>query len=105
MAAPITGVTNVGEVEKTKLVEVVPVAPAAVYPVILLNAVMPAELALVPPLATGKTPVTPEVNGRPVKLVATPEEGVPKAGVTNVGLVENTRLLLVVPVVPVAALR
>ena len=32
-----------------------------------------------PPLATGKTPVTPVVNGRPVKLVAVPEEGVPKA--------------------------
>ena len=32
-----------------------------------------------PPLATGKTPVTPVVNGRPVRLVAVPEDGVPKA--------------------------
>ena len=32
-----------------------------------------------PPLATGRTPVTPVVNGRPVKLVAVPEDGVPKA--------------------------
>jgi hypothetical protein len=35
-------------------------------------------------------PVTPVVRGRPVKLVATPDDGVPKAGVTKVGLVANT---------------
>lgn len=32
-----------------------------------------------PPLATGKTPVTPVVKGKPVKLVAVPDDGVPKA--------------------------
>ena len=31
----------------------------------------------VPPLITVNIPVTPVVNGSPVKLVATPEEGVP----------------------------
>ena len=31
----------------------------------------------VPPLATGKVPVTPVVRGKPVKLVAVPLEGVP----------------------------
>ena len=45
---------KVGDAENTRLVEVVPVAPAAVNPVILLKAVMPAEVAFVPPLATGK---------------------------------------------------
>jgi hypothetical protein len=33
----------------------------------------------VPPFATGKRPVTPVVSGRPVKFVAVPLEGVPKA--------------------------
>jgi hypothetical protein len=39
------------------LVLVVPVAPDAVYPVMLLNEVILAEDAFVPPLATGTTPV------------------------------------------------
>ena len=39
----------------------------------------------VPPLATGRVPVTPVVRGRPVAFVSTPEAGVPSAGVTNVG--------------------
>ncbi len=42
----------VGDVEKTRFVLVVPVAPAAEYPVILLNAVMLALVAFVPPCAT-----------------------------------------------------
>jgi hypothetical protein len=41
-----------------------------------------AEIPL-PKLATGKLPVTPVDKGNPVKLVATPLEGVPKAGVTR----------------------
>mgnify|MGYP001605857210 CR=1 FL=1 len=56
----------------------------------LLKAVMLALEALVPPLATGKTPVTPVVNGKPVALVKVPEVGVPKIGVTKVGLVAKT---------------
>jgi hypothetical protein len=39
----------------------------------------------VPPLSTGKTPVTPVVSGNPVKFVATPLIGVPSAGAVNVG--------------------
>ena len=48
--------------------------------------------ALVPlfRFVTGRLPVTPVVNGSPVALVSTPDAGVPRAGVTNVGLVANT---------------
>ncbi len=95
----MVGVVRVGEVENTRLLAVVPVAPAAVNPVMLLNAVMLAVEALVPPLAIGSTPVTPLVNGSPVRLVATPEAGVPSAGVTSVGDVDSTMLP-----VPVTAL-
>ena len=111
-----------GEVLKTKLVEVVPVDPAAVYPVMLLNAVIDALEAFVPPFATGNTPVTPVVKGSPVQLVRAPDEGVPSTGVIKVGDVNvpvetvgfvsvgvvivgdvlNTRFVLVVPVAPVA---
>ena len=51
----------------------------------LLNDVMLAVPALVPPLATGRMPVTPVVSGSPVTLVITPEAGVPNAGVTKTG--------------------
>ena len=44
----------------------------------------------VPPLATGKVPVTPVDKGKPVALVSVTEVGVPSRGVTNVGLVANT---------------
>src|SRR3989338_7445129 len=67
VATPKTGVTKVGEVENTRLVDVVPVVPPAVKPVMLLKQVIEAEEQLVPPLATGKTPVTPVVRGKPVK--------------------------------------
>ena len=33
----------------------------------------------VPPFATGNRPVTPVVSGRPVKFVAVPLDGVPRA--------------------------
>jgi hypothetical protein len=46
--------------------------------------------APVPPLATGRVPVTPVVNGRPVQLVNVPDEGVPNTGVTSVGEVAST---------------
>jgi hypothetical protein len=61
VGVPKTGVTSVGLVDKT--VEPVPV-----------DVVTP-----VPPFATGRTPVTPVVRGNPVKFVAVPEDGVPKA--------------------------
>jgi hypothetical protein len=52
----------------------------------------------VPPLATGRVPVTPVVSGSPVALVRTPDAGVPRAGVVSVGLV---RVLFVSVCVPV----
>ena len=52
VGVPNAGLTSVGDVENTRLVDVVPVAPAAVYPVILLNAAIPAVVVLVPPSAT-----------------------------------------------------
>lgn len=61
-------------------------------PVVWVPSVMRSErvVAPVPPLATGSVPVTPVVSGRPVKFVATPEDGVPSAGVTSVGEFANT---------------
>lgn len=61
------------------------------------------EVTPVPPLATGKVPVTPEVKDKPVQLVKVPEAGVPRTGVTNVGLVANTSEP--VPVSSVTAVR
>ena len=52
----------------------------------------------VPPLPTGSVPVTPVVNGRPVRLVATPDVGVPNKGVIKVGLVALTTVPVPVPV-------
>ena len=57
---------------------------------------------LVPPLATESVPVTPVVSGKPVALVKTRAVGVPRAGVTSVGLVANTATP--VPVSSVSAL-
>jgi hypothetical protein len=50
------------------------------------------ELAEVPlfRFVTGRLPVTPVVRGKPVAFVNVPLDGVPNAGVTNVGLVANT---------------
>ena len=50
----------------------------------------------VPPLATGNVPVTPVVRGKPVRLVATPDAGVPRTGATSVNAVP----LVVAPVMP-----
>lgn len=85
---PNAGVTSVGEVDRTTL----PVPVDEVTPV--------------PPFATGSVPVTPVVSGSPVRLVATPDDGVPKTGVTSVGDVERTTLPVpvddVTPVPPFA---
>ena len=63
-------------------------------------------VAFVPPFAIGSVPVTPVVKGKPVPFVSVTDVGVPKTGVTNVGLVDNTTLpepvLLVTPVPPEA---
>ena len=60
-------------------------------------------MAFVPPFAIGKVPVTPVVKGNPVALVNVPLEGVPRAGVTNVGDVANTKAPLPVSSVTAAA--
>ena len=60
----------------------------------------------VPPLATGRVPVTPVVTGKPVQFVSTPADGVPMFGVVNAGLVERTLfpepVEVVTPVPPLA---
>jgi hypothetical protein len=67
--------------------------------------------ALVPlfKLATGRLPVTPVDNGRPVPFVSVTLVGVPKMGVVNVGLVDKTTLpvpvLVVTPVPPLATAK
>jgi hypothetical protein len=92
---PKAGVTNVGLVAKTK--EPVPVSSVTAEIKLADDGVpkkvatpVPKDVIPVPPLATGKVPVTPVVRGRPVKFVATPEAGVPNAGVTKVGLFDRT---------------
>ena len=57
----------------------------------------------VPPFAIPKMPVTPDVKGKPVKLVAIPAEGVPKSGVTKIG--ETDKTMFPDPVVPVTLLK
>ena len=97
LATPKTGVTKVGEVFITK---VVPVPVCAATEVALPTDVIgPVKFALVVTFPAVKPAAVP------VMFVPTNADGVPKAGVINVGEVENTRLVLVVPVVPVAALR
>ena len=44
----------------------------------------------VPPLSTGRMPLTPDVSGRPVALVRVTLIGVPRAGATSVGLTPKT---------------
>jgi len=76
----IVGVVSVGLVPKTGLP--LPVIVAVPFP----------------PLAIGKMPVIPVVKDKPVALVKTTAEGVPNAGVVNVGLVAKTMLPLPVEV-------
>jgi len=85
VGVPNTGVTNVGEVERTVLPEPVE------------------EVTPVPPLATGNVPVTPVVSGNPVALVRTPDAGVPNAGVVSVGAVKVLLVKVCVLVVPTTA--
>ena len=71
----------------------------------LQNVVLDAEVPLLR-FVTGRFPVTPVVNGKPVAFVNVTLVGVPKMGVTRVGLVESTVLpepvLVVTPVPPLA---
>jgi hypothetical protein len=68
------------------------VIPAAEVPLPYTTPFKVSVATPVPPLATGKVPVTPVVKGKPVHEVKVPEEGVPRTGVTKVGLVDNTLL-------------
>ena len=59
-------------------------------------------VAPVPPRATERVPVVPATIGRSVALVNVADDGVPKAGVTRVGLVANTKAPVPVSSVTVA---
>ena len=92
---PSAGVTSVGLVAKTSAPEPVSLVTAAARLAedgVPRNVATPAprDVIPVPPLATGKVPVTPVDKGSPVRLVATPDCGVPSIGVTSVGDVANT---------------
>ena len=69
---PSVGLISVGDVENTRLDEVVPVEPAAVNPEMLLNAAIPALVAFVPPSAT----VTGAVSEKAVPVSVNPVEAV-----------------------------
>ena len=82
VGVPKIGVTKVGDVANT----------FAPVPVSSVKAA--AKLALVGVAKNVATPVarpdTPVLIGKPVAFVKVALDGVPKAGVTNVGLVANT---------------
>ena len=62
------------------------------------------DVTPVPPLATGRVPVTPVVKGKPVALVRTlPAATVPNTGVTSVGDVAKTSAPVPVSSVTAAA--
>jgi hypothetical protein len=83
---PVVGkVTDVAAVD----VNVVGNAPAVVKLPPKVT-VLPVLSTPVPPLAPGNIPITPEVRGNPVALDKTTALGVPRFGVTKVGLVANT---------------
>ena len=81
MVVAVTAPVKVGDAERTTL----PLPVLVVTPV--------------PPFATGKVPVTPVVKGSPVPFVSVTEVGVPRTGVTSVGLVLRTTLPVPVDVV------
>lgn len=98
VAAPMTGVTKVGVLANTKA------------PVPIPSVTADFKLALVGVAKKVATPVpnplTPVAIGKPVPFVKVTAVGVPKLGVTSVGLVDKTKLPepveLVTPVPPCA---
>ena len=96
VAAPMIGVIKVGEFANTK-------APVPVSSVVAANKFELVGVAKKLAIPVPK-PLTPEAIGKPVAFVNVTEVGVPKTGVTKVGLVANTKLPepveLVVPVPP-----
>jgi hypothetical protein len=87
-AGVVPPLDTIGEVPVTEVTP--PALGAAHVPSPRQNVVLEALVPLFR-LVTGRLPVTPVVNGRPVALVRTPDAGVPSAGVTSVGLVARTR--------------
>jgi hypothetical protein len=79
---PKAGVTKVGELANTKAPEPVSSDTAEAR---LADDGVPKNVATPVP-----RPETPVEIGKPVRLVATPEAGVPNAGVTSVGEFDNT---------------
>jgi len=84
VGVPRIGVTRVGEVANTNEPE--PVSSVIAEARLALDGVAKRVATPVP------KPLTPVDIGRPVRLVATPDVGVPSNGVTKVGLVDNTTL-------------
>jgi len=80
---PKFGVTKAAFVANEIAPEPFTAEPSAVWTPV------PNDVIPVPPLATGRVPVTPDVRGRPVALVKVAAEGVPKFGVTKVAFVVN----------------
>ena len=68
--------------------------------VTFVPATRPGVAVPVPPLATGRIPVTPVVSGRPVALVSTTAVGVPRFGAESVGDVARTGEPVPVAVTP-----
>ena len=83
-ATPNVGVTSVGLVANTN--EPVPVSSVMAEIKLALDGVAKKVATPVP------NPEIPVDTGRPVQLVNVPDEGVPRAGVTRVGLVDRTAL-------------
>jgi hypothetical protein len=81
---PRTGVTRVGEVARTRAP--VPVSSVTAAARLALEGVAKKVATPVP------RPLIPLETGKPVQLVRVPELGVPRAGVTSVGLLERTTL-------------
>jgi len=81
---PSAGVTKVGELVNTKLP--VPVSSVTAEAKLADDGVAK-KVAMPAP-----KPLTPVEIGKPVALVSVADAGVPKTGVTSVGLVDNTLL-------------
>lgn len=92
---PSAGVTNVGLVANTSAPE--PVSPVTAEAKLVLEGVARKVATL------AARPLMPVETGRPVQLVKTPLAGVPRAGVTKVGLVANTKAPLPVSSVTAVA--
>jgi hypothetical protein len=92
---PNAGVTNVGLVAKTKEPEPVSSVTAAIK---FEEEGVAKKVAIPVP-----KPLMPVEIGKPVALVRVTDDGVPKAGVTSVGLLENTNEPLPVSSVTAAA--